>query len=181
MQRRTQIKEMLRYTSERVDDRQKPITCHELDLVPELRTSPLLHENPYPLAEVLNDLPKAAWLCSCWMLVHRDGKPKRNAAKGRDRWHGWRGTRPCWQRNCRRVASFSFVEVFDKAQRDVYKYLHRKYDTETDWYTGAEYPAGAVPAADGSTYYFPEDRVTDALTKRGFNRCLNGYIPTKSK
>ena len=78
-------------------------------------------------------------------------------------------------------ASFSFVEVFDKAQRDVYKYLHRKYDTETDWYTGAEHPAGAVPAADGSTYYFPEDRVTDALTKRGFNRCLNGYIPTKSK
>ena len=74
-------------------------------------------------------------------------------------------------------ASFSFVEVFDKAQRDVYKYLHRKYDTETDWYTGAEHPAGAVPAADGSTYYFPEDRVTDALTKRGFNRCLNGYIP----
>ena len=65
--------------------------------------------------------------------------------------------------------------------RDVYKYLHRKYDTETDWYTGAEYPAGAVPAADGSTYYFPEDRVTDALTKRGFNRCLNGYTPTKSK
>ena len=34
-----EIKEMLRYTSERVDDRQKPITCHELDLVPELRTS----------------------------------------------------------------------------------------------------------------------------------------------
>ena len=42
-------------------------------------------------------------------------------------------------------------------------------------------PAGAVPAADGSAYYFPEDRVTDALTKRGFNRCLNGYTPTKSK
>ena len=133
------IKDMLYYTSERIDDRQKPVTCHDLDLVPELRTSPLLHENPYPLEEVLNALPKP----------------------------------PC--------ASFSFVEVFDKAQRDVYKYLHRKYDTETDWYTGAEYPAGAVPAADGSAYYFPEDRVTDALTKRGFNRCLNGYIPTKSK
>lgn len=40
-----------------------------------------------------------------------------------------------------------------------------------------EHPAGAVPASDGSAYYFPEDRVTDALTKRGFNRCLNGYIP----
>ena len=40
-------------------------------------------------------------------------------------------------------ASFSFVEVFDKAQRDGYKYLHRKYDAETDWYTGAEHPAGA--------------------------------------
>lgn len=121
------IKDMLYYTSERIDDRQKPVTCHDLDLVPELRTSPLLAK----------EMP------------------------------------PC--------ASFSFVEVFDKAQRDVYKYLHRKYDTETDWYTGAEHPAGAVPAADGSAYYFPEDRVTDALTKRGFNRCLNGYIPTKSK
>ena len=32
-------------------------------------------------------------------------------------------------------AAFSFVEGFDKAQRDVYKYLHRKYDAETDWYT----------------------------------------------
>lgn len=31
---------MLYYTSERIDDRQKPVTCHELDLVPELRTSP---------------------------------------------------------------------------------------------------------------------------------------------
>ena len=28
-----------------------------------------------------------------------------------------------------------------------------------------------------TSLYFPEDRVTDALTKRGFNRCLNGYIP----
>lgn len=75
-----EIKEMLRYTSERVDDRQKPITCHELDLVPELRTSPLLHENPYPLEEVLNDLPKP-FVVQLLDLVHREGKPKRNAAK----------------------------------------------------------------------------------------------------
>ena len=53
-----EIKEMLYYTSERIETRQKPVTCHDPDLVPELRTSPLLHENPYPLEEVLNDLPK---------------------------------------------------------------------------------------------------------------------------
>ena len=170
-----EIKEMLRYTSERVDDRQKPITFHELDLVPELRTSPLLHENPYPLEEVLNDLPKP-FVVQLLDLVHREGKPKRNAAK--TVMAAWLAQNaPMLATELPPVASFSFVEVFDKAQRDAYKYLHRKYDTETDWYTGAEYPAGAVPAADGSTYYFPEDRVTDALTKRGFNRCLNGYIP----
>ena len=174
-----EIKEMLSRTSERVDDRQKPVTCHELDLVPELRTSPLLHENPYPLEEVLNDLPKP-FVVQLLDLVHREGKPKRNAAK--TVMAAWLAQNaPMLAKEMPPCASFSFVEVFDKAQRDVYKYLHRKYDTETDWYTGAEHPAGAVPAADGSTYYFPEDRVTDALTKRGFNRCLNGYTPTKSK
>lgn len=172
------IKDMLYYTSERIDDRQKPVTCHDLDLVPELRTSPLLHENPYPLEEVLNDLPKP-FVVQLLDLVRREGKPKRNAAK--TVMAAWLAQNaPMLAKEMPPCASFSFVEVFDKAQRDVYKYLHRKYDTETDWYTGAEYPAGAVPAADGSTYYFPEDRVTDALTKRGFNRCLNGYTPTKS-
>lgn len=75
-----EIKEMLYYTSERIETRQKPVTCHELDLVPELRTSPLLHENPYPLEEVLNDLPKP-FVVQLLDLVHREGKPKRNAAK----------------------------------------------------------------------------------------------------
>ena len=79
-------------------------------------------------------------------------------------------------------ASFSFVEVFDKAQRDVYKYLHRKYDMETDWYSGVQYPAGSGLLNENElVFYFPDDRITAALTKRGFNRCLNGYIPTKSK
>ena len=74
------IKDMLYYTSERIDDRQKPVTCHDLDLVPELRTSPLLHDNPYPLEEVLNDLPKP-FVVQLLDVVHREGKPKRNAAK----------------------------------------------------------------------------------------------------
>ena len=170
-----EIKGMLYYTSERIETRQKPVTCHELDLVPELRSSPLLHENPYPLAEVLSDLPKPL-LVQLLDAVKRDEKPKRSAKKTVIvEWLAQNA--PMLAKELPPCASFSFVEVFDKAQRDVYKYLHRKYDTETDWYTGAEYPAGAVPAADGSTYYFPEDRVTDALTKRGHNRCLNGYIP----
>ena len=171
-----EIKKMLYYTSERVDDRQKPITCHELDLIPELRTTPLLHENPYPLAEVLNDLPKPL-VVQLLDVVQRDGKPKRNAAKAvMAEWLAQNV--PMLAKEMPPVASFSFVEVFDKSQRDVYKYLHRKYDMETDWYSGIEHPAGSDLLNENElVYYFPEDRVTDALTKRGFNRCLHGYIP----
>lgn len=171
-----EIKDMLHLTSERVDDRQKPITCHELDLIPELRTSPLLHENPYPLAEVLNDLPKPL-VVQLLDIVQRDDKPKRNVAKAvMAEWLAQNV--PMLAKEMPPVASFSFVEVFDKSQRDVYKYLHRKYDMETDWYTGAEHPAGSDLLNENElVYYFPEDRVTDALTKRGFNRCLHGYIP----
>ena len=171
-----EIKDMLRLTSERVDDRQKPITCHELDLIPELRTSPLLHENPYPLAEVLNDLPKPL-VVQLLDIVQRDDKPKRNAAKAvMAEWLAQNV--PMLEKELPPVASFSFVEVFDKSQRDVYKYLHRKYDMETDWYSGIEHPAGSDLLNENElVYYFPEDRVTDALTKRGFNRCLHGYIP----
>ena len=112
--------------------------------------------------------------------MHREGKPKRNAAKAvMAEWLAQNV--PMLATELPPCASFSFVEVFDKAQRDVYKYLHRKYDTETDWYTGAEHPAGSDLLVENElVFYFPEDRVTDALTKRGFNRCLHGYIPTKS-
>lgn len=173
------IKDMLYYTSERIDDRQKPVTCHDLDLVPELRTSPLLHENPYPLEEVLNDLPKPL-VVQLLDLVHREGKPKRNAAKiVMAAWLAQNA--PMLAKEMPPCASFSFVEVFDKAQRDVYKYLHRKYDMETDWYSGVQYPAGSGLLNENElVFYFPDDRITAALTKRGFNRCLNGYIPTKS-
>ena len=174
------IKDMLYYTSERIDDRQKPVTCHELDLVPELRTSPLLHENPYPLAEVLNDLPKPL-VVQILNAVHRDDKPKRNVAKAVI--VEWLVQNvPMLETELPPCASFSFVEVFDKAQRDVYKYLHRKYDMETDWYSGVQYPAGSGLLNENElVFYFPDDRITAALTKYGCNRCLHGYIPTKSK
>lgn len=174
-----EIKDMLRYTSERVDDRQRPITCRNLDLIPELRTSPLLHENPYPLVGELSRFTKPD-LVILLDAINREDKPRRNAAK--DKIVTWIAENvPMLAKELPPVASFSFVEVFDKAQRDVYKYLHRKYDTETDWYSGIEYPAGAGLLNENElVFYFPEDRVTDALTKRGFNRCLHGYIPTKS-
>lgn len=170
------IKNMLAHTCERVADRQMAITCHEMDLVPELRTCPLLNENPYPLAEVLSDLPKPL-LVQLMDAIKRDEKPKRNAAKTVIvEWLAHNA--PMLATELPPVASFSFVEVFDKSQRDVYKYLHRKYDMETDWYTGAEYPAGAGLLNENElVYYFPEDRVTEALTKYGHNRCLHGYIP----
>lgn len=172
------IENMLYYTSERVDDRQRAVTCYDLDLADELRTSPLLHENPYPLAEQLSKLSKPA-LVMILDAIHRDDKPRRNAAK--DKIAAWIAENvPMLANELPPCASFSFVEVFDKAQRDVYKYLRRKYEMETDWYTGLEYPAGAgLPNENELVFYFPEDRVTAALTKYGCNRCLHGYIPTK--
>lgn len=172
------IENMLYYTSERVDDRQRAVTCYDLDLADELRTSPLLHENPYPLAEQLSKLSKPA-LVMILDAIHRDDKPRRSAAK--DKIAAWIAENvPMLASEMPPCASFSFVEVFDKAQRDVYKYLRRKYEMETDWYTGLEYPAGAgLPNENELVFYFPEDRVTAALTKYGCNRCLHGYIPTK--
>ena len=76
------IENMLYYTSERVDDRQRAVICYDLDVSEELRTLPLIHENPYPLAERTN--PAAA-----------QPKPKS--------WSGSPKTCPCWQTSCRRV------------------------------------------------------------------------------
>lgn len=173
------IENMLYYTSERVDDRQRAVICYDLDVSEELRTSPLIHENPYPLAEVLSDLSKPNLLILL-DAIRREDKPRRSAAKAKI--VEWIAENvPMLANELPPCASFSFVEVFDKAQRDVYKYLRRKYDTETDWYTGFEYPAGAgLPNENELVFYFPEDRVTAALTKYGCNRCLHGYIPTKS-
>lgn len=173
------IENMLYYTSERVDDRQRAVTCYDLDVSEELRTSPLIHENPYPLAEVLSDLSKPNLLILL-DAIRREDKPRRSAAKAKI--VEWIAENvPMLANELPPCASFSFVEVFDKAQRDVYKYLRRKYDTETDWYTGFEYPAGAgLPNENELVFCFPEDRVTAALTKYGCNRCLHGYIPTKS-
>lgn len=173
------IENMLYYTSERVDDRQRAVTCYDLDVSEELRTSPLIHENPYPLAEVLSDLSKPNLLILL-DAIRREDKPRRSAAKAKI--VEWIAENvPMLANELPPCASFSFVEVFDKAQRDVYKYLRRKYDTETDWYAGFEYPAGAgLPNENELVFYFPEDRVTAALTKYGCNRCLHGYIPTKS-
>lgn len=173
------IENMLYYTSERVDDRQRAVICYDLDVSEELRTSPLIHENPYPLAEVLSDLSKPNLLILL-DAIRREDKPRRSVAKAKI--VEWIAENvPMLANELPPCASFSFVEVFDKAQRDVYKYLRRKYDTETDWYTGFEYPAGAgLPNENELVFYFPEDRVTAALTKYGCNRCLHGYIPTKS-
>ena len=74
------IENMLYYTSERVDDRQRAVTCYDLDISEELRTSPLIHENPYPLAEVLSDLSKPNLLILL-DAIHREDKPRRSAAK----------------------------------------------------------------------------------------------------
>ena len=73
------IENMLYYTSERVDDRQRAVTCYDLDLADELRTSPLLHENPYPLAEQLSKLspPQRRQRQNCGM----DRRKRANAGK----------------------------------------------------------------------------------------------------
>lgn len=76
------IENMLYYTSERVDDRQRAVTCYDLDVSEELRTSPLIHENPYPLAEVLSDLSKPNLLILL-DAIRREDKPRRSAAKAK--------------------------------------------------------------------------------------------------
>ena len=120
---------------------------------------------------MLNDLPKP-FVVQLLDLVHREGKPKRNAAK--TVMAAWLAQNaPMLAKEMPPCASFSFVEVFDKAQRDVYKYLHRKYDTETDWYTGAEHPAGCscgrrfyLLLPRGQSYRCPHETRFQSLPER---------------
>lgn len=71
----------------------------------------------------------------------------------------------------------SFNEAFDKAQRRVYSYLLRKF--EWDSYlkgdmTEYRFPHGSEEG-DGGLYWFPDDEITDLLTKYNCNRCLHGF------
>ena len=96
-----------------------------------------------------------------------------------------------------KVIVFRFIERFDHAQRQVFKYLRRKYDWDT-FFDGdmrrIPYPHGAVfedvtvcISLDGtSTAFgnpnvcsFPDDKITKLLTMYGHNRCLGGYDVTK--
>lgn len=90
-----------------------------------------------------------------------------------------------------------FSDQVQKSRRKLYTYLLRKYDWEEVW--GED---GFVKVPHGSqcedlvmsigldgvsfsgspdTYWFPDDEITDLLTKYGHNRCLNGYRPKTIK
>lgn len=122
--------DMLAEASKAPCARQFAVTCHELDLVPELRTSPLLHENPYPLAEVLSDLPKPLLLCLLG-AVRRSDKPKPSAPSNEI--VSWLShNAPMLAAELPPVASFSFSESFIGAQPAVYSHLSSKYNTKSD-------------------------------------------------
>lgn len=122
--------DMLAETSSSACTRQYAVTCHEMELLPELRTLPLLHENPYPLAEVLSDLPKPLLL---YLLgaVRRSDKPKPSAPSSEI--ISWLTHNvPMLASELPPVASFSFSESFIEAQPAVYSYLSSKYSTTSD-------------------------------------------------
>lgn len=172
------IEQMLCATSDRVEHRQQPILCDDPVVANELRTCTLLHENPFPVDEVLSRMKKNE-LLSIIDGVSGDEKPKRNAAKAA--LADWiKANVPDLPAVLPPAASFSFIVNFDKAQPSVYKYLLRKYENETDFLTGAVYPHGSILLTpDEYVFYFPGDEITALLTKYGCNRCLNGYAPEK--
>lgn len=83
--------------------------------------------------------------------------------------------------------SFHFSDKLLRNRRQLYTYLYRKYDWDSNHmhmfhdsagtYEGfAPYPRGSIPSAhDSHLYYFPNDKITDLLTAHNCNRCLNGF------
>lgn len=85
----------------------------------------------------------------------------------------------------------SFSQKIQGSRRKLYTYLLRKYEWEEVFgETGfIQVPHGAKSedatismsldgvsiSGDPNTYWFPNDEVTQLLTKYGHNRCLNGY------
>ncbi len=95
-----------------------------------------------------------------------------------------------------KVYVFQFSEYFQKARKNVYKYLCRKYDWEYG-YLESETQGVKEILVPGDTEYghsvsttednyqvvchFPDDEITELLTLYGHNRCLNGYTPQLDK
>ena len=96
-----------------------------------------------------------------------------------------------------KVIVFRFVEGFNNAQRQVFKYIRRKYDWDSFFdedMRRISYPHGAIfedvtvsISSDGTPTVFgnpnvcnfPNDKITKLLTMYGYNRCLGGYDVTK--
>lgn len=90
----------------------------------------------------------------------------------------------------------SFVGSFKKSQRKTYTYLKRKFDwdcyyngnmekkyfpygsNQNDFVFSTNYDGESVKSETkfDEKYYFPDDDVTELLTKYHHNRCLNGFV-----
>jgi len=79
------------------------------------------------------------------------------------------------------IGSFRTIDNFKQARRTVLTYLRRKYDWDTDPLTGDVFPYGSTPRAPGGPFFFPDDHITAELTRRGHNRCLDGYRPDQKE
>lgn len=88
-------------------------------------------------------------------------------------------TRDFWRSPRNLLTHFS--SQFKKAQRKVYSYLLRKFGW--DYYLKGDmseyrYPHGSEEGLSG-LYWFPDDDITELLTKYGCNRCLTGFHEEK--
>ena len=76
--------------------------------------------------------------------------------------------------------SFRMIDNLTTARGTVIRYLRQKYDWDIDPLTGERYPHGSYLAAD-MKFHFSDDYIAKELTRRGHNRCLNGYRPEPEK
>lgn len=87
---------------------------------------------------------------------------------------------PHMSKDLPQIVLLSCSQCFQGALKETYRYLCRKYEWST-FYGETEteksvvfYPNEAV-FANSNVCYFPDDEITNLLTKYGHNRCLGGF------
>lgn len=202
------ILSMLSHTSayKEPDFRHAHIPAPDFSLCDELRTCMLLAEHPATPEYIFSKLDKP----TLYELVasHIVGKPPRKNASKQSLIDWLLQNAPEVSSQFPFPPSFSFIDPFDRAQVNTYKYLCRKYENGSiydDQMNHYEYPSGStcqnlspsessfsfgVPKCSDpsllnsspknpNAFYFPDDHITELLNQYNCNRCLNGYIPDK--
>lgn len=107
------------------ENRHKPTRILDPDAGDELYSCALVNENPYPLEEVLSDLPKPLLLA---LIPHFRGPNKPDKTASETEIVQWLVRYSCGlDHELPPFESFTFVPEFDAAQPAVYEYLCGKY------------------------------------------------------